>query len=385
MVSGGGSLERAGVLARARESLASAGVEFDEHPGVLTEPDLATVELLRGRLREGFDLAVSIGGGSVIDAAKAAAGLANERAPAREYYDGRKIAARGIPHVAIPSTAGTGAEATPNAVITDPERPGKTSIRGPWLLPDAAVVDPEILLGLPPRVTAESGLDALTQAIESYVSTHATPLTEGLSLHAVGLLAEGLVRSAESPADIDGRTACAYGSLMAGVALANARLGVVHGLAHPLGARLGLAHGLICGVLLAPSIRLNEPACPAKYARVAKALADGFSAAGTRGITAAGIPRERVGYSRSAAARLHSVGQGEDRRPAETERRSRAADLIEALMDLIEIPRKLPVAIAEKDVALIVAESMPSGSLKANPLRIEPAHVEKLLREVLPA
>ena len=388
LVTGGGSLEKAGVLDRARESLRATGVEFDEHPGVLPEPDLATVELLRGRLHEGFDLVVSIGGGSVIDAAKAAAALVAEDAPVREFHAGRRIEAEGLPHVAVPTTAGTGAEVTPNAVITDPELPRKASIRGPTLLPAAAIVDPELLVSLPARLTAESGMDALVQAIESYVSIHATPLTEGLSLHAITLLARGLVAAFENGSDIEARTCCAYGSLCAGMALANARLGVVHGLAHPLGARLHLAHGAICAMLLAPSIRLNDTpeagsVARAKYVDVAHRLADGLSHAGTDGLTVAGITREEV-ERRAASGHLEGA-----------RRRGRApvtGELVECIMERLGLPRKLPedaagklgVSLDDETVEKIVEESMGSGSLKANPLKIEPEHVRRLLPEIMP-
>ena len=367
VVSGGGSLERAGGLERARESLREAKVEFEEHAGVLPEPDLASAELLRGRLHEGFDIVVSIGGGSVIDVAKAAAALVREEGPAREYQSGREITTAGLPHIAIPTTAGTGSEVTPNAVLTDPDGPRKASIRDDALFPEAAIVDPELLVSLPPRATAESGMDALTQAIESYVSVNATPLTEALSLQAISLLAKGLVRAFEDGADVEARTACAYGSLAAGMALTNARLGVVHGLAHPIGARCGLSHGLVCAVLLAPSLRLNEPAAPGKYAEVARRLAEGFSRAEMRGLTRAGITREEV-----------ERGTGEAPRGA-----PRADELAEAMRERLEIPVKLPDPPDGKDIPAIVAESMPSGSLKANPFKVEPAHVEKLLREVL--
>lgn len=368
LVSGRGALERSGVLERARASLREAGVDFEDHAGVPPEPELAAAEDLRERLREGFDVVVSLGGGSVIDVAKAAAALFGEEGPAREYQSGREITAQGLPHVALPTTAGTGSEVTPNAVLTDPDGPKKASIRADVLFPEAAIVDPELLLSLPARATAECGMDALTQAIESYVSVNATPLTEALSLEAISLLARGLVRAFEDGADIEARTACGYASLAAGMALSNARLGVVHGLAHPVGARCGLSHGLVCAVLLAPSIRLNESAAPEKYAEVARRLAEGFSQAQLGGLTRAGITREEV-----------ERGTGRSLRGA-----PRADELVEAMCERLEIPPKLPAAPGEKVVSAIVAESMPSGSLKANPMRVEPAHVAKLLREALP-
>jgi len=360
LVSGGQSQERSGALARAREYLRGAGVEFEEHAGVLAEPDLAAVELLRGRLREGFDAAVSIGGGSVIDAAKAGAGLVREDAPAREYQAGREIRTAPLPHIAIPTTAGSGAEVTPNAVITDPDGPRKVSIRDPRLLPAVAIVDPELALGLPPQITATSGMDALAQAIESYVSIHATPLTEALSLQAISLLARGLVAAVEEGSNLEARTDCAYGALSAGIALANARLGVIHGVAHPLGARTGLPHGLVCAVLLAPAIRMNEAACGAKLAEVARRLAAGFSQAGARGVTVSGLT------------------------PEDLARRAPRADvLVEALLERLSLPKRLAVRLRAEDVRAIVSDSMPSGSLKANPKKVSPADVEALLAEVV--
>lgn len=349
LVSGGGSLEKAGNLDLAREALNSAGVELEEHAGVKGEPDLAIVTLLRGRMREGrCDAVVAIGGGSVIDAAKAAAGLVNEPAPAREYQTGRSVTKPGVPLIAVPTTAGTGTEVTPNAVITDPEGPRKVSIRGPTMFPHAAIIDPEMLLSLPPKVTAESGMDALVQATEAHVSRKANPISEALSLQAVKLLARGLLRSYEDASDLDARTNCAHGALMSGMALSSARLGVVHGLAHPVGARTKLPHGLVCAVLFAPSIRLNVKSAGARYAELARALEEGLVESGR-----SDVPR----------------GEPLDR-------------LVEWMLERLGLPRKLPGGIpasAEEDVT---RETLASGSTRANPLKIEPKHVRKLLGEV---
>ena len=364
LVSGGGSLERSGALTRVRAILGEARVEFDEYAGVGGEPDLTIVEEIRAKLRTGPEVVIGIGGGSAVDAAKAAAGLAREEAPAREFQRGREIAAAGLPFIAVPTTAGTGTEVTLNAVVTDPEgydsgAPRKASIRAPGLMPRAAIVDPELLVSLPSRVTATSGMDALTQAIESYVSIHATPLTEALSLRAVSLIAEGLVRAFEEPGDIQAREACAWGSLLAGMALANARLGVAHGLAHPLGARYGLPHGLVCAALLAPSIRLNAAAVPEKYDEIARRLAKGFTVADSQGLTSAGLTRDEV-----------------------ARRAPRADVLVESMLDRLDLPRTLAVELGPAERAAVIEESMPSGSLRANPVPIEPRHLEEILAEL---
>jgi len=350
VVSGGGSLARAGVIDRALGLLAEAKVETVTIDGVKPDPDLATVDLIRERLFEsGATVVVSIGGGSVIDAAKAAAGLAAEDGPAVEFQQGgrggRSPETKGMPHVAVPTTAGTGAEATPNAVITNPDVPEKKSIRGPGFMPAAAIVDPELLVTLPARPTAESGMDALVQAVESATSIHATELTRALSRAAAALVAEGLPAAVADGADLDAREKCSMGSLMAGMALANARLGVVHGLAHPLGARYGLSHGLVCGVLLPAALRLNAAAAADEYGVLERACGVRGSGGDTAG--------------------------------------ERLAAWVEWLLGETGLPTGLSRAkIPAGDFAALASESMGSGSLKANPLEITEDHLVAILEEV---
>ena len=343
LVTGGGSLRAAGVVDRASGLLAAEGVRFTEFEGVGADPDLETVDAVRDTVREsGAECVISVGGGSVIDAAKAAAGLAAESAPAAEFQAGREVGLRGLPHVAVPTTAGTGAEVTPNAVITDPSVPAKKSIRDPSFMPAVALVDAELLVTLPPRQTAESGMDALVQAIESASSIHATELTRALSIRSAALVAGGLAGSVADGSDLAARQKCATGSLMAGMALANARLGVVHGLAHPLGARYGLAHGLVCGVLLPHALRLNAAAAAEAYGMIERACrVEGFAG--------------------------DSAGE-------------RLAAWAESLLERVGLPGDLSDAgISPEDFDRIAAESMGSGSLKANALKVEPPHLRRIL------
>ena len=346
VVSGGGSLARAGVIDRALGLLAEANVKAVAIDGVRPDPDLAAVDLIREKLfTSGATVVVSIGGGSVMDAAKAAAGLAAEDAPAVEFQQGRSPATAGMPHVAVPTTAGTGAEVTPNAVITNPDVPEKKSIRGPGFMPAAAIVDPELLVTLPARATAESGMDALVQAIESATSIHATELTRALSRRAAALIAEGLPAAVADGADLDAREKCSTGSLMAGMALANARLGVVHGLAHPLGARYGLSHGLVCGVLLPAALRLNAEAAADEYGVLERVC-------GVQGFV-----------GETAGERL--------------------AAWAESLLAETGLPTGLARAkIPAGDFAAVASASMGSGSLKANPLEITEDHLVAILEEV---
>ena len=265
IVTGRRAMQEAGITDSAA-ALVGEAVLFSE---VESDPSAATVDRGRALCRDrACEFVIGLGGGSALDAGKAIAGLANETAPVAEFMNGRKLDHGGIPFVAIPTTAGTGSEATPNAVLSIPEQNVKKSIRDASYLPRIAVVDPELTLSVPPGVTAQTGMDALTQAIESYISIHATPLTEALSLQAIELLARSLTDAHDDGTNLAAREDCLYGSLLAGMALANARLGAVHGLAHPIGVRYGVPHGLVCAVLLPPVLRMNEDFAEEKFERM---------------------------------------------------------------------------------------------------------------------
>jgi alcohol dehydrogenase class IV len=204
--------------------------------------------------RENCDVLVGAGGGSAIDAAKAIAGvLANGGSPL-DYMEvigkGQPIAKSAAPWVAVPTTAGTGAEVTRNAVIGEPSRKFKASLRSELLLPRVALVDPELGVGAPREVTASSGMDALCQLIESYTSTGATPVTDALALKGIELAAGSLRRAYADGSDVDARADMALAALLSGVTLTNAGLGAVHGFAAPLGANFPVPHGTACAALL---------------------------------------------------------------------------------------------------------------------------------------
>lgn len=210
----------------------------------------------------GCDFVVGIGGGSAIDAAKAIAALMTNRGEVMEYLEviggARPLRERPAPCVAIPTTAGTGAEVTRNAVIESREHGVKVSLRHPWMLPALAIVDPALTAGLPREVTAYTGLDALTQLIEPFVSRAANPLTDGICREGILRVARSLRRACEDGADRGAREDMALASLFGGLALANARLGAVHGFAGPLGGMFhGVAHGAICAALLPAVMRAN--------------------------------------------------------------------------------------------------------------------------------
>ena len=214
--------------------------------------------------RAGCDMVIGVGGGSAIDAAKAVAGLMTNGGSAVDYMEvvgaGRKITKPAAPWIAIPTTAGTGAEATRNAVIGLPEKRFKASIRSEHLLPRVAVIDPELGVGVPRDVTARSGMDALCQCIESYTSSGANPVTDALALQGLGLAARALPRAYRDGGDLEARSDMAMAAYLSGVTLTNAGLGAVHGFAAPLGANFPVPHGTVCAALLPHVISANVAA-----------------------------------------------------------------------------------------------------------------------------
>ncbi|MBN1562104.1 iron-containing alcohol dehydrogenase [candidate division KSB1 bacterium] len=221
---------------------------------VAGEPTTARIDAAVNEARAGdIDVVVGFGGGSVIDASKAIAALLTNAGPVLDYLEvigaGKKIICAPLPHIAIPTTAGTGAEVTKNAVLLSEEHKVKVSLRHDLLLPSVAIVDPELTLSLPPSVTANSGLDALTQLIEPFVSIRANPLTDGLCREGM-VRARSLREAFENGDNRRAREDMALASLFGGLALANAGLGAVHGFAGPIGGLLSAPHGAVCARLL---------------------------------------------------------------------------------------------------------------------------------------
>ncbi|MCX7591975.1 MAG: iron-containing alcohol dehydrogenase [Kiritimatiellae bacterium] len=237
-----------------------------EHEG--GEPTVDQLEALRCFARgHAPQWVAAVGGGSVLDLGKGCAGLLDAPLPVEAYHDGEKIPRSAIPFIAVPTTAGTGSEATPVVVLTNPRRLLKSSFRHPSFMPRLVILDADLLANCPPEVVAASGMDALAQAIESYVSRHATWFTEQLSLEAIRLIL-GSLEDVYRGRNGDKRQNLLVGSFLAGVALANARLGVVHGLAHPLGVRYRVPHGLACAACLLPVLEFNRPVLREKYRRM---------------------------------------------------------------------------------------------------------------------
>lgn len=344
LVLGGGSLRKSGKLEPILEGLAAHGLEPVLFEGIEHDPSVETIDRGREAFRaRGCDMMVAIGGGSVLDAAKAIAGLALESAPTLHFLDGRPITGAVAPIVACPTTSGTGAEVTHVAVLTDRSRRLKASIRTEGMMPTLALVDPELTVTLAPRPTAHTGLDAFTQAVESYLSRGANPFSDPLALEAAVRVGRWLRVAYEDGQRQEARENMAAGSMLAGLALASARLGLVHGIAHPLGALYGLEHGLACALLLPHVLEFNAPVAEAKLASLARSL--GL----TEGTNDTSAALKLVVWTRELCAGLGCY------RP------------------LAEI------GLRRGDYAMIVEAALASGSSRANPRPVAAEDVVRLL------
>jgi len=337
-------------VAWARES-----IECVVYP-VAGEP---TLEAVRGGARlarsEGCDVVIAAGGGSAIDAGKAIAALATNSGEPLDYLEvvgrGGAIGHAPLPFIAVPTTAGTGAEVTRNAVLQSEEHRVKASMRSARMLPRIAIVDPELTWPLPPALTASTGLDALTQLIEPLVSSRAHPLTDAFCLDGIARAARALPRAFADGADREARREMALASLYGGLALANAGLGAVHGFAAPIGGMWTAPHGAVCAALLPHGIEANIRALRArapehesleKYRKVAQILTGDADA----------IPEDAVDWVRSLVQRL-------------------------------QIPPLRAWGIGEANVDWIVEKAAQASSMKANPVVLEAGELTAMLRAAI--
>jgi alcohol dehydrogenase class IV len=299
----------------------------------------------------GSDLIIGMGGGSVIDAAKAIAALLTNPGDPLDYLEvigrGLPLVNPSAPMIAIPTTAGTGAEVTRNAVLASPRHRVKVSLRSASMLPDVAIVDPELTLSMPPSVTASTGLDALTQCLEPFVSHLATPLTDGFCREGLMRSARSLSRAYHHGYDVAARRDMALASLCGGLALANAKLGAVHGFAGPIGGMFDAPHGAVCARLLplvmAANVRALEernPGSPAlaRYAEVAKIVTGNPDAGVADGVV-----------------------------------------WVQELCDDLAVPGFASYGMTEDDLADVVAKAMPSSSMKGNPIVLTEGELMEIL------
>jgi len=269
----GASFEKNGLKEKLAEDFHEAGLAVDFFCRPQGEPTLDEISavITKGRSLKA-EWILGIGGGSVLDLAKASAGLFHAKEKPLFYQEGGALGKPGIPFIAVPTTAGSGSEASPNSVIINPEKKVKLSIRHTDFLARKVLLDPDLLKGLPFAVMCHSGMDAWVQAYESFISKSATWFSENFALKAIQLISRHLAPSLNTGRDEDLR-GLMLGSFFSGLAFSHSRLGVIHGLAHPLGVLYGVPHGLICSLCFAPSIKLNlEAMGNQKYAIMSQAV-----------------------------------------------------------------------------------------------------------------
>lgn len=262
-----------GYVDRLEEQLRAAGIASQCFADTLPEPTAASIRAGVQMVRDGdFDSIVALGGGSPIDSAKAIGILGRYGGEMRDYRFPRDVCEPGLPLIAIPTTAGTGSEATRFTIITDETSDEKMLCAGLGFMPVAALIDYELTLSLPPRVTADTGLDALTHAIEAYVSRKASGYSDAQALQAMRLLAPNLRTAFHDSGNRAAREAMMLGATLAGIAFSNASVALVHGMSRPIGAFFHVPHGLSNAMLLPAVTAFSIPAAPERYADCARAM-----------------------------------------------------------------------------------------------------------------
>ncbi|OLN21552.1 alcohol dehydrogenase [Domibacillus antri] len=267
-------LEKIGLTKRVTDPLKENGYEVTVYTDVLPEPPLETGEKLVSFTREGgFDMVVGVGGGSALDLAKLAAVLCVHEGYAADYLNlsgTKQVTQKGLPKILIPTTAGTGSEVTNISVLS--LETTKDVVTHDYLLADAAIVDPELTVSVPAKVTAATGIDALTHAVEAYISVNSSPVTDGLALQAIRLIGRSLRKAVKDGNDQQARIDMSNGSYIAGLAFFNAGVAGVHALAYPLGGQFHISHGESNAVLLPYVMGYIRKSCQTKMADILDAL-----------------------------------------------------------------------------------------------------------------
>lgn len=349
----GASTERAQPIL---DLIEASGAEYQIFP-VAHEPDLALIQEGMARLAEFQpDAIVAVGGGSVIDAAKAFAAL---EANPGDLIDYLEVIGAGkplenpvrLPVIAMPTTSGTGSEVTRNSVIASPEHKVKVSLRSRTMIPAVALLDPELTLGAPLSVTGASGMDALVQLIEPFVSVAATPMTDALCRQGLALGAPSLPRLADDPDDLHARSDMAFASLLGGMALTNAKLGAVHGFAGVIGGMFDAPHGAICARLLPSVIEMNLAALRERQSN----------------------DRALGRYDQAAMLIIGRAGAKADE----------LVDWAWGLNERLEISPLSQYGVIPKDMPEIVEKSAKSSSMKGNPITLTNDELKAILEQSL--
>jgi len=339
-------LVAAGIVGRITEALDSAGLDHVVYSGVEPDPTFLQVEAgLEAFDREGCDVVLAVGGGSSMDASKVIAALATNRVPLAKLEGPLKVRQPTAPFYAIPTTAGTGSEVTLAAVLSDPTSHAKKFFIDPKLLPRMTALDPNLMTGLPPQITAATGMDALTHAVESFLSRTSTPITEGYATTSVRLIFDHLCTAYSNGSDLGARKAMALASYYGGLAFTRTSVGYAHAIAHTFGAFYGTPHGLANAIALPYVLEFSKPKAQARLARLGSLI-------GCNGDTEAAL----------AAGFITAVRE---------------------LMAKIDIPSHLD-ALEEKDIPAIARQAVAEAFLNYPvPRYMKRRECEALLRQML--
>ena len=357
LVTGARALTERGVIGQLCDRLQAEGVEPIAVAEILHEPEVDDVDRLAADLRARNaapgDLMLAVGGGAAIDLAKAAGAMATQRqSPAvKDYLEnvGRDLTITDppLPVVALPTTAGTGAEATRNAVISSYDPPFKKSLRDTRIMPWIALVDPELTVSVPAEVTAASGMDAITQLLESYISRKAQPIPQALARHGLKLALPAIAEAVGNPFSRPAREAMSHAALLSGICLANSGLGMAHGVAAALGVYCRAPHGAACALMLPVALRANREVRARELAKLARELFD--------------LPGD-VADQQAVDRLIHEIEQ---------------------LCQAVGVPRRLGQLGVRRDQIAAIVPASRGSSMSGNPRELCDAELSQLLEQLL--
>ena len=344
------NLVKVGVPERMVALLKAEGVETRLWTDVEPEPSVQSIDGAAAAAREfRCDLVVAVGGGSALDTAKAVTLLTRNPGVLEDYFGIGLVKQRGVPSVLIPTTSGTGAEITPNSLFYVPAIKEKKAVVSPHTIPDVAIIDPLLTLSVPPKVTAATGMDALSHAVESYTSLNASPMTDLYALEAIRLIGAHLRTAVANGGDLAARDGMARASFYAGVAIGNAGTNIVHALAYPLQGQHRITHGVANSLLLPYGMEFNALSNLCKFAAVAEALGEpiaGFS------------PRAAAAKS-AEACRLLSLDVGIPQRMREVGiKQEHLADLVDGAMKMTRLWANNPRQVSTEDARAILEKAL---------------------------
>ncbi len=340
---------KAGLVDKPKALLEKAGLAVDVVAGVLAEPPIDLIEDLYNSIKDkGYDLFVGIGGGSSLDVTKILAVRMTSGCPVQDFMAAESAPRPGLPMVLIPTTAGTGSEVTPNAIVTLPEQELKVGIVSRYFLPNLVILDPLLTLGMPKHITAATGMDAFIHSLESFISKKQNPFADAFALRSMRLIGKSIRTAYHKGSDIGARHDMLVGSMLGGMALTSSGTAAVHALAYPLGGKFGIPHGVANSMLLLPVMQYNLETIEDKLAVVAGAM----------------------GLSQSGSS---------------TSRAGAVMEEIASLVEELEIPRSLRLyGIKEEDLdALAVAASQVTRLLGNNPKAMLVADIKAVYRKIL--